>query len=307
MDDQFAALFRGRVDAYGTDQGGCDKVADAPLGLASEYRRRVTLHLWGQTPMGTYPLMDDGTVWWGCTDLDYVDDPTDALNLATLLRTAGVNGWVEVSRSKGFHVWTFAVEPVPAATMRNALLAVHQMLDIRATEVNPKQTSLDGLKGFGNYVRLPYPGALMYNGCTENGRQMVYNPDHGDKLLVAVDTFVEWAHDARSPLAAYEKLANLYVPPPPPKTVTIDDVASDAEIVAKKLSKDGYLAFRYGPKDGYDRSDSLARLGHLCLQSNLTASEAFVVLRDADRRWGKFFDRPDCDDQLMKLVTNAYG
>lgn len=300
--EQFAALFQGRMNAYGTEAGGCDKVdiLDGWEG-ALEYEGRIDCHLSGDTPMGVYPLTDNLTVMWGCTDLDYTEDPTEALNLATMLRAAGVNAWVEVSRSKGYHVWTFASEPVPAQVMRNAMLAVHQMLEIPATEVNPKQTSLDGLKGFGNYVRLPYPGAIE-TGVTANGRQMVM----GVHQSLNLNLFVTQAYDSRSPLGAYVKLAALYDAPPPPKRVDIDTEPEVDGMIIAKMSKPGYLALRYGPREGRDRSSSLMRLAHICHEDGLTPAECLAVVRQADLRWGKFSLRADCEDQLHRMVTHAY-
>jgi len=31
-----------------------------------------------------------------------------------------------------------------------------------------------------------------------------------------------------------------------------------------------------------------------------------MVIRDADRRWGKFHGRADCDEQIDKMVRRAY-
>lgn len=308
----FAELFKGRLDAYGTDDGGCARVGGG-LHLEGEYQRRVFSHLMGATSMGVYPLMDSLEVHWGCTDLDYTEDPTEAWNLATLLESANINAWVERSRSKGFHVWTFATTAIPATTMRDALLAAHQILGIPPTEVNPKQTSFEGLKGYGNYVRLPYPTSLAEGvgyGPLRDGarRQTVINQEGGSLTLV---DFTEAAIAQRTPQAAYERLAGIYQPPPPPKPIDIDEPTTISGTVIQNMSKGTYLAFKYGPRqdDGVhrDRSASLARLAHLCAEDGLTASSAMAVLRDADRRWGKFSERPDCDEQLGRMIDNAYG
>lgn len=307
IQNQFAGLFQGRMNAYGTDTGGCDKVDPEPLDgweAALTYEARIRGHLDGIRPMGVYPLTDKLEVCWGCTDLDYTDDPTQALDLATLLRTAGVNAWVEVSRSKGYHVWTFASEPIPAIVMRNAMLAVHQMLEIPATEVNPKQVTLEGLKGYGNYVRLPYPGALETPPGEVQPRQSVIAPDGIHRITLA--EFVENATASRSTLEDYEKVAALYIAPPPPQRVDIDTEPELDDTLARKLGKPAYLALKYGPRDGHDRSSSLMRLAHLCREDGVTPAEALAVVRAADLRWGKFWNRADGDDQLLRMVTNAY-
>lgn len=316
IEAQFAELFRGRLDGYGTEAGGCDAAEKDrdEYGHTCEpyldweptqgnYQHRIYDHLNGTQPVGIYPLMDTLEVWWGCTDLDNgeaIDWPR-AQHIARLLKLAGVNAWIERSRSKGYHVWTFASEPVPAATMRNALLAIHQKLEIPAKEVNPKQTTLEGLKGYGNYVRLPYPG------IGTPGRRCVVDPATGEPLTVT--EFVTVAHDTRSSLKHYEAVAARYVPPPPPTPIIIDPYHAAAldELVAV-MKGELKMSFTFGPKPGHDRSDSLARLAHLCRETDdFTAAEALLVVTDADRRWGKFSERADGPAQLMKLVENAYN
>lgn len=251
--------------------------------------------------MGIYPLMDDLTVRWGCTDLDNGEADLEAANdIATMLRAAGLNAWVERSRSKGFHVWTFANEPVPAATMRNALLAVHQILEIPAKEVNPKQVSLDGTaKGLGNYVRLPYPGALAMH-TAYNERQVM--------IGIGLPEFVKCALPRRNSAADYERLAQAYIPPPPPKLVDIGEEPTLDRTLTARLSKPAYLAWRYGPTEGHDRSSSMFRLACMCQEDGLTAGEALTIVRDLDNRLlHKFTDRPDGEEQLRKMITRAYG
>lgn len=303
--EAFAALFAGRTDAYGHNEG---RMVPNAFGDTVEQGTRphhmwITRHLVGLEPIGVYPLMDDGNVWWGCTDLDNgEDDLVHAKNLATLLEAGGVNAWVERSRSKGFHVWTFASEPVPAETMRNALLAAHQRLGIPAKEVNPKQTSMDGLKGFGNYVRLPYPGVL--NGEVGTRQVMLFTDDS----VMPLYTFVHEAGRTRSNGWSYQKLADKYTPPPPRENVYVDtEHSAELDDIVSTMGKDLRCAFTYGPKGGHDRSSSLARMAYLAREDGLSASDAFMVMRDADRRWGKFFDRPDGDDQLLKMIERAYG
>ena len=306
----FPRLFQGRMDAYGTDEGGCDKVTDVPdHALQDEYERRIAAHLVGSNLMGVYPLADNLEVTWGCTDLDYTDDPTEAYNLRTLLNAAGINAWVETSRSKGFHVWTFCEEWTPAHLVRDALLAAHQILGIPATEINPKQTSLEGLKGYGNYVRLPYGGARAAEGFTDNGRQMVHHPLTNAPMDLA--QFVGMAWGDLTAEATYGKLAAAYKPPPPPKPIHLEGAPVDVTGAIKaRMSKGTYLAWFYGPaQDGnhHGRSESLARLGHLCHEDGFTAAECYTIIDTADRKWGKFSVRPDGPHQIERLVVNAYG
>ena len=63
--DSFRDLFEGRDDAQGTWDGGSVRTQVGFDLFAG--------HLTGKTCFGVYPLLDDSTVKWGCSDID-VDD-----------------------------------------------------------------------------------------------------------------------------------------------------------------------------------------------------------------------------------------
>lgn len=158
---QFKALFAGRTDAWGAVTGGCVWEDVTPA--------RYRAHLLGRTSLGIYPLQDDGTVRWACADLDTAakgqgDAESDARALASaravraqLARLGLVRGvWLERSKSRGAHVWTFFDAPVQAYDARRLLLAALAGAGLSA-EVFPKQDRLP-TGGVGNYVNLPYFG-----------------------------------------------------------------------------------------------------------------------------------------------------
>ena len=118
----FAQLFIGRTDAHGSWEGGCVKEEVTP----SKYLK----HLWGQEYIGIYPMLNDNTVWWGCSDID-VDDIDQARNIQLALKLKSIESWVERT-VKGFHIWVFANEPVSARVMRRALLAAHSAVKVPA-------------------------------------------------------------------------------------------------------------------------------------------------------------------------------
>jgi hypothetical protein len=60
--EEFMELFQGRTDAYGTWEGGSIK---EPTNYKSFAR-----HLYGEKLIGVYPLLDNSTVRWGCSDID---------------------------------------------------------------------------------------------------------------------------------------------------------------------------------------------------------------------------------------------
>lgn len=143
-------------------------------------------HLYGDQEIGTYPVLDNCTARWGCIDID--DDNYDkALEVQQVWDFFHVPSWIERSRSKGFHVWTFCEQWTPAAVLREAGLYVAYLAKLpRNIEVNPKQASVLDLPkpkgapawirhGIGNTVRLPYsaqakPGRMAF--CGPGGEPM---------------------------------------------------------------------------------------------------------------------------------------
>lgn len=142
---RFAALFAGRDDALGFNEGRIE-------------RRGVTTadwlsHLRGETGIGMFPLRDDGTVRFAAIDLD---EPNFELAQAFQMLLPGVT-WLERSRSGNAHVWAFFAEPVEAWVARGLMRNATEALDRKDVEIFPKQSQL--LPGMiGNYINLPYHG-----------------------------------------------------------------------------------------------------------------------------------------------------
>src|SRR5215207_10813970 len=128
----FSHLFAGRTDAWwkGNGKGGTTQHRPVHLGT---FRG----HLVGRWEMGTYPVTDDARCRWGCIDIDK-DDMRLATDVHSVWSHHGIQSWIEVSRSKGYHVWTFANDWVPATVMRNAGLWVAEVAELGKVEVNPK-------------------------------------------------------------------------------------------------------------------------------------------------------------------------
>jgi hypothetical protein len=299
--DQFISFFRGRGDCYGSWTGGCIK---QPL-----TRHHFEQHLTSGPFIGVYPLIGD-KVSWGCIDIDGKDHPLDvergiwdwptmrviANNLQAVFAVKQVHVHLEQT-ANGIHCWVFPVEPLVAAeTMRRALMAGCTAIKYTPKEVNPK--SLNGGKtGIGNYVRLPYPGALRR---PENER-FFYDSD-GE--CIHPQDFVNTAQ--RTTTAALETCARLWTPPPPPQTVVNLDAGLDAQPFIPLLDGLSYGIWKDGPLPGSDRSTTLARLAHLLAERGLPANVAYAVLRSADQRWGKFHTRQDGPEQLARFIERAY-
>lgn len=291
---RFLRLFRGRGDVYGSETGGCVK---SPI-----TEELIIEHLAGTTPIGIYPMVPYKGDWWcawGCSDID-IEDYSMAVKLADALLAAGVVAHIERSRSKGYHVWVFASEPVLAKDMRRMFLAAHQVADVPAREVNPKQETLAGGQ-YGNYVRLPYAG--WHSDITTDKRRMLKSFDE----FIPFDKFLESAEQTLVSADTIRRLAGYYKPPVVSTqfhgTYTECEGIKDA---LRNLSPLGKVIWRDGPLQGRDRSSTLAKLGHECVRSNLNPSETRVVLTDADLRWGKYHLRTNGELEIDKLVQRVF-
>lgn len=306
----FAELFEGRDDAWGALHGECVKE------FVTDDHFHDHLYDEGQS-LGVYPLVQDELiavgfeakhgidggayyVHWGCSDVDNPDDLdlafTLACNLQAALEALGLVSWIEMTKSKGYHVWVFADDWVPAVVMRRALLVAHQIAGVAPTEVNPK--SLDGGKtGIGNYVNLPYP-----YGWQNTYRRVVI--ENGE--VIPPNEFVERALANRNSFDSLYAAAKLYVEPKR-QVVQISEPSAEAVELSRCLDGLTYKVWIEGPMEGRDRSGAMARFCHLCRDRGIAAGTCLVLLRDMDARLGKFIDRDDREEQLLRLVENAYG
>lgn len=292
--DNYVRLFRGRGDVYGGEEGSCIK---EPL-TGQVFHD----HLFGDKPIGVYPMVPYKGGWytvWGCSDID-VEDHAGAMSIRDALNSAGVHAYIEKSRSKGYHVWVFATEPVPAVDMRRMLLAAHQVADYPAREINPKQETLRDTKQYGNYVRLPYPNCLD----TETNRRRIINDDQTPRDIS--DFMADAIRNATEP-ATIKRLADYYKPPKAQTIIHTDYVPCESLAEAmRKLSALGKVIWRDGPLEGGDRSRTLTKLGHECVRCGLNPSETKVVITDADLRWGKYHNRTNGELEIDKLVARVY-
>lgn len=150
---QFAALFSGRTDAYGTGEGRWIK---KPVTLA-----HYEAHLRGfGKGLGIAPLMDDATLTFAAIDLDEPDFEA-AREMQELLPGPS---FIERSRSGNAHVWVFFSEPAEAWAVRGILKETTLAAGKAAVEVFPKQDRLfpdlrsEHRPELGNYINLPYHG-----------------------------------------------------------------------------------------------------------------------------------------------------
>ena len=276
---KFTDLFQGNPNAYGadTDHGVRCVREDAAVGVHN--------HLWAGLSAGIYPMHND-TVKWGCSDIDN-GSWEDAHNLFLVLERMELDPWIEISRSKGYHVWVFAKEWVPAWVMRRAFLFAHHVTDqlgtpVPPTEVNPKAEWLEEGQ-LGNFVRLPYVGGV----ADENGRRVMLD-DNG--VPIPLELFL----NAVAPVSAatLRRWADKYQPPKR-RVSEWGESSEQAKVLAQQLTGKGFVIWRDGPPD-WDprRSNAMARLAIECAYSMLTKGEAYILISDLDERLQKWTDRP---------------
>lgn len=332
-DEQIAAftrLFRGRADAYGAWNGAAIR---EPL-TTDHFRKHLTSNA-ADNWIGVYPHLgasSDNHVSWGCIDIDGADFPKHgardnpdynrkeplwhdwpamaelAYNLAASLKFKKVNAWTEATRN-GIHVWVFPEDGlVPAATMRRALMAACQVCDYSPKEVNPKQETLPPGK-LGNYVRLPYPAALIDpyeweeryffpwddpDGCHPHGLGR-YN----------LQTFL--AHVTTTTTKALEDVARLWTPPTVEHIIDVN-AGLEAEQYLPMLGGLAYTIWKDGPLPGKDRSSTLVQLAHIIHEEGLPEQVAFIIVKSADERHGrKFADREDGMEQIQNIIERVYA
>lgn len=290
----FVTLFRGRGDCYGSEEGGCIRKPLTPQVFSA--------HLRGEVGIGVYPAVPASVPFcvWGCIDID-VEDLGSARLMQRTLGAVGITSWVERSRSKGYHVWVFADDRVPAEDMRRMLLVAHQVAEYPAREVNPKQSDVSATK-VGNYVRLPYYGGLQ---AVPTRRVVLDDTD----TPMPLGSFVVSAKQSLVPVSVITHLASFYKEPAKPKT-QIDWSGVDSEDLEQALRATSQLAriiWRDGPLEGQDRSTALTRLAHVCASANITPSMCHVIVTDADKRWGKYHSRGEAGlNEIRKIVERAY-
>lgn len=301
MDDQtiithFADLFVGRSDAHGTDTGGAAWVQVSD--------RNYERHLTGVEPIGIYPVRPiDGQsmVRWGCCDID-TGDWSEAFLLATALKGMGLVPWVERSRSKGWHIWIFVDQWVPAAMMRRALKVAYAAIDLPAKEANPKSEQLRATQ-LGNYVRLPYKGGLVRTG----ERQVIMQgwASGTDGSVLSLERFVqhsEWG-EVFSDIGTLAKWAAKWYEPPR-RAINLDiDVTADALTLADRLPSTWRTVWLDGAVR--DRSATFVAMAYDLARRGWKPQDVFNVLWFCP--WNKYRDRHDGEVYVQDIVERAFS
>lgn len=181
----YVDLFKTRDDCFAVQRrdGGY-----APLDIEFE-PKHAREHLQGEFTYGQY-LVDpeDNTVRFACIDNDIDDDsdaPLEHALVATRKERDHANSlgldekqvWMEFSGRRGYHLWMFFEEPIPAAHAKALLEEIDSAVEIEGghTEVFPKQIAVEP-GGYGNLVKTPL-GVHQ-----KTGNRMVFVDDDGDPV-----------------------------------------------------------------------------------------------------------------------------
>lgn len=263
--DRFAALFPGRTDAAGrlTREGRAwsDKIAGEFVPL---YARHLDGLRHPNDSLGVYPLTDAGLVRWVGADLDDRSEAS-AWKVADALEAHGVRPYVERSKSKGYHVWVFFEEWVPAYAARALMRRATAEAGI-ACEIFPKQDAVTVETPYGNFMHLPYYG----HPSAQGGRFFVWRDGHGLTLA----EFLDRAERSAPPAWALE--------PPPARRTSFDRLARGDYQGERPACVRALLG---GPVPEGQRNEALARLAaHLINTEGDPQGES--AARDAAIGWG---------------------
>lgn len=299
--DRAAQLFAGNPAAVGTEEGGCLRVDNWHAQLQHHF------DIGCKHPIGVYPMWENKVIW-GCVDYDEGDEKSwvHAVNTIKVLQlVAGITGWIERSRSKGYHVWVFANDWVPAIDMRRALLAAAQVVGAPMKEINPKQAELPADK-LGNYVRLPYP-----KGPEAVGPRRVVVDEYNNAL--SFHDFIDRAWNNRCTQQQLLEMGERYKEPVKPKARSLAGV--DTKVQWANRINDG-LAYTMlfghgkqsgGPYEGQDRSSWLWKLcNRLIEHSKLTDEEIVNVMIWAHDTWTPDkFEPHRLEEEMVRMTEKA--
>lgn len=293
--ERFADIFCGRANAYGTDSGGASW---NPVTFKT-YER----HLTGVEPIGIYPVVHhDEECWvrWGCCDID-TGDWSEAYMLAVALSGMGFKPWVERSRSKGWHVWVFVQQWVPARMMRRALKVAYAAIDLPAKEANPKSEVLrpDQL---GNYVRLPYKAAAVLPpsrqtfmagwNSTSDGRPFQIHEFLG---LDDADIFTD--------MGKLERWADKWFEPPR-RAVNLDtDIDIDVLQLADRLPTNWRKIWLEG--NVRDRSATFVAMGYHLAKCGWKPQDVYNILWCCP--WNKYRERSNGEGYVQDIVERVFS
>jgi len=126
----------------------------------------ILRHLEGRHRLSIYPLLPDNTTFFAAVDIN----ETDLQKIQAYLdvaHTYEVPTYVEVSKSRGYHLWTFFTEPIPAVAARELIKRILRDTDLpEAIKIFPRQPDLSSPENLAEYINAPLFGQDVRNGRT---------------------------------------------------------------------------------------------------------------------------------------------
>lgn len=160
--DLFRSYFTGLSHVYGTYDPVTKRSWQEKKSVTAE---TILAHLKGKRHYGVYLLVKD-TIRAIAADFDH-HDPRKPLEFIQTAEHYRLPAYLEVSKSKGFHVWVFFKEKgVKACKARLVVKAILDQIEASQTEVFPKQDHLDSRFPTGNFIYTPLFGRLVPEGRT---------------------------------------------------------------------------------------------------------------------------------------------
>lgn len=172
----YLKLFKGRSDVYALQYlDANDKVSYRPV--YEQFNIDVLkAHLAGEITVGLYPLDINNNVNWFAFDIDiskhFLNNSNEeeiiekfkelrevVLKLYQRLNALEIEPLIEFSGNKGYHLWCFFKEPIPAAVAKKIAEIIISKIEITqesfiSVEIFPKQTAVE-TNGLGNLIKLP--------------------------------------------------------------------------------------------------------------------------------------------------------
>lgn len=158
----FRSLFRGRETSHGTYDPQSESHLTIKLSITDE---TVRAHLVGERPLGIFLLDENNYVNFTVIDIDKQDLSLVQRCIDQLASLGLKNCYIERSKRKGYHIWIFLAEPLPAAWVRAVINGLLKEIGV-TTEVFPKQDILNERAGYGNFINLPLFGKHVENDKT---------------------------------------------------------------------------------------------------------------------------------------------
>ncbi|RUY13541.1 hypothetical protein EN991_21465, partial [Mesorhizobium sp. M7A.F.Ca.US.005.03.2.1] len=272
-------LFGGSNEAHGrytvqrtSERGKAEGKAVTEPGPATQAIWNA--HLAGTGPgVGVIPIRRDGTVLWGCIDVDVIG--IDHAALEQDIEDLKLPLVVSRSKSGGAHAFLFLKEPAPASAIQHYLAQCSSALGYGGCEIFPKQTAATEEQP-GNWLNMPYFFADKTNR---------YGTHNGE--LLDLQTFVDFA-------ASRRVLADELVPPRQFEPVLASERFQLPEIIEE--SSGPYQDSK--GKDYYGRNQVLYH--HGCSLRSRGADDATVASNLAEVNANRC--RPPIEPRKLDLI-----